>query len=521
MKVLFCMAYPGYLRYYDGVIHGLAERGHDVYLAWELPHKQREGLLAIESASPLIHDLHRVPSREDSWQPVLRAVRRVSDYLRYLDPRFAGAEFLRSRVGNHLPRGMRWLRRWSTLPGRRSERLVGGMLALERSVPPAMKIDAWLEAIDPDVVVLTPLLTDASRLTDVVKSAHKRGVRVVMGVASWDHLTTKGLIRHLPERVLVWNETQREEAIALHRIPEDRVTVTGAQPFDRWFAWKRTATRRQFAQRVGLGSEQPFILFVGSTASIAAPDAELGFVRRWISALRAGGHPSLASVPVLVRPHPYNPGVWPQADLSDLGDVAVWPRGLTNIVDSDNRQDYFHSLAYSAAVVGINTSAFLEAAVIGRPVLTIREKTFEATQDGTLHFQYLLPENGGPLMVATSLTSHVAQLADVVANPTDAKQRSEAFVRQFVRPHGRDRDATPLVINAIEREAAQGRRSLQRRGAGERLLAPITWSAGVGLALIDEDDQRRLGHVGRRAGVKTAAVAREAARRAQQVISRA
>jgi hypothetical protein len=38
----------------------------------------------------------------------------------------------------------------------------------------------------------------------------------VLGVGSWDHLTTKGLIHEMPDRIVVWNELQRTEAAELH-----------------------------------------------------------------------------------------------------------------------------------------------------------------------------------------------------------------------------------------------------------------------------------------------------------------
>ena len=45
---------------------------------------------------------------------------------------------------------------------------------------------------------------------------------------------------------------------------------------------------------------------------------------------------------------------------------------------------------YSAAVVGLNTSAFIEAAVVGKPVLTITLPEISTfNQEGTLHFRYL------------------------------------------------------------------------------------------------------------------------------------
>ncbi len=54
-------------------------------------------------------------------------------------------------------------------------------------------------------------------------------------VWSWDHLSSKALIRVVPDKVMVWNTTQRDEAQRFHGVPADRVLVTGAQCFDQWF----------------------------------------------------------------------------------------------------------------------------------------------------------------------------------------------------------------------------------------------------------------------------------------------
>ncbi len=45
----------------------------------------------------------------------------------------------------------------------------------------------------------------------------------------------------------------------------------------------------------------------------------------------------------------------------------------------------------------------IEGAILRRPVLSLLTPEFAGTQEGTLHFHYLLPENGGFLRVAHSL----------------------------------------------------------------------------------------------------------------------
>ena len=64
------------------------------------------------------------------------------------------------------------------------------------------------------------------RQTDTVKAARRIGVPSVFGVGSWDHLTTKGVVKARPDATLVWNELQRRDAAELHAVPSDSASVT-------------------------------------------------------------------------------------------------------------------------------------------------------------------------------------------------------------------------------------------------------------------------------------------------------
>jgi hypothetical protein len=480
-RLLFFLNYPGYLRYFDRTIAELADRGYEVLLVFDRPEMQKEGLEAISGLGDRVRVIDRAQRRRDVWGPVARGLRVSGDYARYLQPRFRDAHHLRDRrrKGLTLPYAWGFLSRLPILPAPLADFLLSALLLLERAVPSSTAVERFIAEHDPDAVIVTPLVSGASPQTDVVKSARALGIPVAVCVASWDHLTTKGVMRVVPDRVLVWNSTQAGEARELHRVPAERIALTGAQPFDRWFERRPSTSRAEFCAKVGLPDERPYLLFVGSTAGISRPDDEYLFVRRWIQTLRESGDPRLSGAGILIRPHPYNPGGWANADTSDLGPVAVWPRTGANPVNDDDRADYFDSMYHAAAVVGINTSAMIETAIVGRPVHTIRTSEFAHSQAGTLHFHYLLPENGGFLRVATSLDAHARQLAESLADPERAAAELSRFVSHFVRPHGLDRPCVPIVADELERLARSERHAPETVPAW---LLPLTaMLAGVGL----------------------------------------
>lgn len=477
MRILFDLIYPGYLRYFDAPVKELARAGHQVEVWFVDDEKQAEGTQALAD-EPRVLVGGRRPRAEPDVHYALRAVRSTGDYLRYLDPAFADASYLRRRAARKLPFGLRWLRHLQTTPAWVARRLVAASLRLDRAARVSPALTAFVRDRAPDVVVAGPGVYIGGPQAGLLEAARSIGVPTVVAVASWDNLTTKGLLRGDPDRVLVWNEALADEAVRLHRVRRSALRVTGAPGFDKWFGRTPTRDRQAFAKRVGLDAEQPYVLFVGSTQSISAPDAEIAFVRAWVAALRASGDAILQGLAVLVRPHPYNSLGWEHADLSDLPGCSVWPPGGANPVDDADRADYFDSIHHAAAVVGINTSAMVEAAIVGRPVLTITPPEFADTQTGTLHFKHLLPESGGFLRCASSLDEHLRQLAEVLRTESETQEQLQAFVASFIRPLGRERPATDAFVSEVL--AAAAALPAQRPAAGAALRAAMRMLGRIG-----------------------------------------
>jgi hypothetical protein len=450
LKILFFMTHPGFTRNFESTLALLAERGHQVHLAFDGPPQvgKASAVDALEARYPAKISQGPAPDRDDAWSPLANAARAARSYLRYLHPRYRQATRLRERAVVWPLGPILTAIAASPLGGQRSLGLLDAMLrGLEQIVPSSPEIERFIRQQRPDVVLLTPVVDFNTAQTDQLKSARALNIPTGVCVASWDNLTNKGLIQIAPDLVTVWNEHQRQEAADLHLVPAERVVATGAQIFDEWFVRRPTTTREQFCRRAGLPADRPFVLYTCSSQWIAP--YEVPFVQRWLQAVRSGREP-LASAGLLVRPHPQNAAQWQDVDVSADGAVSIWPCDPSARVDDQSKADFFDSLHHSAAVVGINTSALIEAGIVGRPVFTVLDDEYRSSQDGTLHFRYLVEVSGGLLRVATSLPEHVEQLGAALID-VGHDERARAFVTSFVRPHGIDRPATPILANTIER----------------------------------------------------------------------
>jgi hypothetical protein len=482
LKILLVVKNTGSMRTIWPVVVALADRGHSLTIA-------AKEVKSAESAAALQRLAEEHPSVslidlpylfQHGWGDLARDLRRCIDYLRYSEPRYRDSPKLRARAERLTPP---FLRSVAALAGPRgAPALSAALRAIDRCLAPSPRVEAFLDEQRPDAVMVHPLIGFGSSQADIVRAANRLAIRCAYPVASWDNLTNKGLLRDAPDLVLVWNDLQKAEAVELHRVPAERVQVTGAPPYDHWFDWRPSRTREEFCREVGLDPDRPVVLYAGSSNFIA-PD-EPAFVRRWISALRGSGGP-LVEAGILIRPHPVGVAQWEGFDSEDSRAV-VWPPLGQEPLDDDGRRNYFDSIHHSAAVVGINTSAMIEAAIVDRPVHTILAEEYESTQRGTLHFHYLVDPEFGHVRVAETFAEHTAQLERSIVEG-DAEGLNQRFLRRFVRPRGLDVAATPLYVDAIE-ELAAGPAPTPRRYP---IAAPLVRLALAPVAASIRRKQRR------------------------------
>lgn len=122
--------------------------------------------------------------------------------------------------------------------------------------PSGFFVDA-LDAYRPDLLVVTDLHNE----NDVafIQDAKRRGIPVVGIVRSWDHLTSKGLLKVIPEFIFSSNDIIKNDAIQFHGVPEERIKIVGIPHYDKYFR-HTPCTREEFARRIGADPQKKFVL---------------------------------------------------------------------------------------------------------------------------------------------------------------------------------------------------------------------------------------------------------------------
>ena len=475
MRILFVLKGLALIRHFDGVMARLADAGHQILLA---PTKfgDEESLpdaLATHANCTVISD----SAKRRGGVLGVSILRHVRDYVRFQEPALAGAEANRRRalanmvrVVSHatreLPPDLPDLR--VSLNGHEVNRLRKAFSQLEALIPPDPGIMQFMTAHRPDVLLVTPLVSFGGLQSDFVKAARALGIPSACLVFSWDNLSNKGMMHERPDRTFVWNELQRQEAIELHGVDAGTVVATGAPRFDSFYRMRPSTTRATFCHALGLDPGKRLIVYLGSSPMVSPREPE--FAERWVDTLRASSVEALRDAQIVIRPHPRLKPVWhehPRFAKKTPPERRYPGVAVTDAKSATGDQALFDTLFHADAVVGLNTTAELEAGVLGKPVYTVRATEFAAGQTGSHHFHYLLRDQGGFVEYADTLEQHLTQLADGLAGRFDRDQL-RTFVERFLRPRGIDTPVSPLLAAEIERWATEATSTDASAGAPTR-----------------------------------------------------
>ncbi len=128
---------------------------------------------------------------------------------------------------------------------------------LDRLLMPANPFAALFDAYMPSLVFATDVTSDLD--VRVLEEAARRGVKTVGMVRSWDNLTSKGVMRAVPDTLVVNNDIVRAEAFKFHGIAESRVVPVGVPHYDRYF--KKEAADGRFLSSMGIPDGSKVALF--------------------------------------------------------------------------------------------------------------------------------------------------------------------------------------------------------------------------------------------------------------------
>lgn len=275
--------------------------------------------------------------------------------------------------------------KWASAPWRRAlwplrRQLVApqivrrGWYALENALLPDVHHAPAMQRLRPDsVVTATPGVLPGDRR--LLRWARRQGVPSVTYVQGWDNLTSKALIGARPDRLIVWNEHMRAEAVRLHGFRDEQIAVTGAAHFDPYFSRAGWRERAAFLTALGLDPHKRIVLFATAPRRYYPESGEVIELL-----LRAQASGALApDVQLVVRLHP-QAVQGPDANVDELRarfgervffDIPCGETGIAADYTADGIRHLGQLLDAAAVAITIYSSFIIDACIFDRPVVNI------------------------------------------------------------------------------------------------------------------------------------------------------
>lgn len=291
----------------------------------------------------------------------------------------------------------------------------------------------------------------------LLRTARRRGVRAMAIDPSWDNFTNKLLPARRVNRLVVWNDLMKQQAVALHGYAADEVRVAGVPQWDRYFHDDARASREEFFRRIGADPARKLVTLTTTPQELYSHhDHVLDVMRR---ALTDGRWPAAQ---VLVRLHPRD-DMAQYARFDGADDVILEKPfratvragdGLAVDVTTASQQHLADTLRHSDVIVNVASTIAIEAAIFDTPVVNIAfdgEAESEFARSARRYYQfthYVNITRHGAVKVAWTPADLVRAVGEYLDNPgLDAEARATVVAEQcqFTDGHSADRVAQAVV----------------------------------------------------------------------------
>lgn len=299
----------------------------------------------------------------------------------------------------------------------------------------------------------------------LLRTARRRGVPSMAIDPSWDNFTNKLIPVRQVDRLVVWNEIMKAQAVSLHGYDPAAISVAGAPQFDPHF---RERTRRdEFFARIGADPTRKLIALTTTPRSLYSHHDHV--LRVLVKAMESG---RLPNAQVLVRLHPRDefdayqeftntPNVIIEKPFRDTVKVAD---GLAIDVMPEHQKHLGDTLCHADVVVNVASTISIEACIFDTPVVNIN---FDGPDDSPYvksarryysFTHYVNITSRGAVRVATSPEELVRDVAAYLADPSlDRAGRKQVVLDQCQFTDGRS--AERVVGLVLEELGAASRRA--------------------------------------------------------------
>ena len=208
----------------------------------------------------------------------------------------------------------------------------------------------------------------------LLRTAVRRRVRSMAVDPSWDNFTNKLLPVRRVDRLIVWNQLMKEQAVGLHGYTPEQIRIAGAPQWDLYFRNGTCSSRDAFFRRIGADPARKLVTLTTTPRELYAHHDHV--LRIMIEAITSG---AWRDTQVLVRLHPRDV-LEPYADFQGIRHVIIEKPfrstvragdGLAIDITAENQRHLADTMRHSDIVVNVASTLAIEAAIFDTPVVNV------------------------------------------------------------------------------------------------------------------------------------------------------
>jgi hypothetical protein len=297
----------------------------------------------------------------------------------------------------------------------------------------------------------------------LLRTAVQRAVRTIAADPSWDNFTNKLLPVRRVDRLIVWNELMKAQAISLHGYRDEEISVVGTPQWDLYFREGTTRSREAFFARIGADPSRKLLTLTTTPYELYPHHRHI--IRHLCSAIENGafGEP----VQLLVRVHPRD-------DIAQYEEFVGLPHihiekpfrvtvkagdGMSADVTLENQRHLADTMLHSDVIMNVASTIAIEASIFNTPIVNFSfdgELPEAFSSSARRYYQFTHYQNitrHNAVRVAATPDELITLVTAYLRNPQlDAEGRRQVVLEQCQFLDG---GAAARVADVIAGELAQ------------------------------------------------------------------
>lgn len=287
------------------------------------------------------------------WFKILKHIKEYDFYFRRMPEQ---CNFYKQRIFLEMPKWLKFI-----IP------YLPNLWFLSRFYKPKQEHLDILKTWKPDLIIATSLMFYHSG-EDILYALAANSLNIPLwGIApTWDCLTNKSFTWPMPDLMFCWNESHKNQLVEYHNMVSDKIKVIGAYKFESFLEPYALMRKDKFHAKYEFSEKEKTLLYVCSSPTVYGDESDFIYQLAKVTGKQ-----------ILIQLHP-----------DKVKNINLKETQQIKFSVTDSRDNYH----YCEEVWGINTSAFLEAGLLGKPIKVITLPIDGFGQQDSIHFK-TLPKN--------------------------------------------------------------------------------------------------------------------------------